>query len=488
MTDKIQIRQCVKQGYIEMDNGGVADLSYPKSKLRRGRVQGDGWICPTITCQSGVCQITREVDAMSVRYAIRRLTPKECFLLMGLNADDVQKCYDVKMSDSSLYKQAGNGIVTNCVEVLGEHLYKAQYDSNYVCQDDVVNNGIDANELEQPKEKVKLTTNILFSGIGCQERGLINTDLFDVEVVNTSEISKESIVSYAAIHNGLTEEMIENYPNYPSVEEMVQELIDKNIGYDPDKDKKYNWSKHMKKSQHIIKKYWLSVQLNKNLGDISKIDKLSYADLWTVSFPCQSISCAGKMKGFKPDSGTRSSLLWENIRLLKSAVDDGIPPKYLMFENVKNLVSKTFKDDFMTLLDVLKDLGYNSYWGILNAKDFNIPQNRERVFVICIRDDIDTQTFEFPKPVGCDLRLKDILDEDVDEKYYIQNERGENLIKNLIDQQQIPPVNQAIAAFDLTENEPKIKEKWVNCITSRQRGISHRKQEGTGIIHRIVDG
>ena len=131
--------------------------------------------------------------------------------------------------------------------------------------------------------------------------------------------------------------------------------------------------------------------------------------MWTISFCCQDISVAGKMRGLKPDSGTRSSLLWENIRLLKKAKDDGTLPKYLMFENVKNLVSKKFIDDFNNLLEVLDELGFNSYWKVLNAKDCGVPQNRERVF-------------DFPKPFDTGIRLKDVLDIEVDEKYYLSKD------------------------------------------------------------------
>ena len=128
------------------------------------------------------------------------------------------------------------------------------------------------------------------------------------------------------------------------------------------------------------------------------------------------------MRGLKPDSGTRSSLLWENIRLLKKAKDDGTLPKYLMFENVKHLVSKKFIDDFNNLLEVLDELGFNSYWKVLNAKDCGVPQNRERVFVISIRKDIDNGTYDFPKPFDTGIRLKDVLDKNVDEKYYLSKD------------------------------------------------------------------
>lgn len=279
-------------------------------------------------------------------------------------------------------------------------------------------------------EKTKLTANILFSGIGFQERGFQMSGVFDLEVLTTSEICKESILSYAAIHCGLTPEMIGNY-DYPPIDDMIKELTEKNIGYIPEKNEHYDWEKHRNGKQDFLKKFWLATHLSRNMGDISKIASLPYADLWTISFPCQSISSAGRMKGFKPDSGTRSSLLWENIRLLKKAVDDGTSPKFLMFENVKNLVSVKFMDDFQMLLEILDDLGYNSSWKVINAKECMIPQNRERVFVVCWRKDIE-MNYEWPSEMGCDLRLEDLLSEDVADKYYIRNDMSRKLIQDCI--------------------------------------------------------
>lgn len=280
------------------------------------------------------------------------------------------------------------------------------------------------NKTDAPN-RVKLTANILFSGIGCQERGFENSRLFDLEVLNTSDINKDAVVSYAAVHCGLTKEMIENYSGYPSREEMAAYLKVINLGYEPEKNKSYDWDKLARRKSYDIEKYWLACKLSNNLGDISKIEKLPYADLWTCSFPCTDISLAGKMKGLSPSDSTRSSLLWENIRLLKIAKDEVTLPKYIMFENVKNLVGKKFINDFNNLLSVLDELGFNSYWKVLNAKNCGVPQNRERVFVISIRKDIDNGTFNFPKPFDAGVRLKDVLDGNVDEKYYL----SEKIIK-----------------------------------------------------------
>lgn len=309
--------------------------------------------------------------------------------------------------------------------------------------------------------RVKLTANILFSGIGCQERGFENSRLFDLEVLNTSDINKDAVVSYAAVHCGLTKEMIENYSDYPSREEMAAYLKVINLGYEPEKNKSYDWDKLARRKSNDIEKYWIACKLSNNLGDISKIEKLPYADLWTCSFPCTDISLAGKMKGLSPSDSTRSSLLWENIRLLKMAKDDGTLPKYIMFENVKNLVGKKFINDFNNLLSVLDELGFNSYWKVLNAKNCGVPQNRERVFVISIRKDIDNGTFVFPKPFDTGIRLKDILDENVDEKYYLSEDvqsrfkfTSQDFSKNVIGTTK--PISRTIGQRDLVYSKESI--------------------------------
>lgn len=300
--------------------------------------------------------------------------------------------------------------------------------------------------MNSSNKRIILTANILFSGIGCQERGFENSGVFDLKVLNTSEISKESVVAYAAVHCGLTDEMVNTYNEYPSREEMVKHLEKINLGYIPEKDKKYDWNKLIKKKTKDLEKYWLACKLSHNLGDISKIEELPYADFWTCSFPCTDISVAGNVKGFDPDSGTRSSLLWENVRLLKKAKENNTLPKYIMVENVKNLVGKKFIGNFNELISVLDNIGFNIYWSVLNGKDCGVPQNRERVFVIAIRKDIDTGKFDFPLPFDNGLRAKDVLEDEVDDEYYIS------------------------------------KEKVNKFVTRENRGISNKKGEGTAIL------
>ena len=269
----------------------------------------------------------------------------------------------------------------------------------------------------------KLTVNTFFSGIGCQERGFEDSGVFDIDVLSTSDIAKESIVSYAAMHKGLTPELIDTYKNFPTPDEMATHLEKIDLGYDPVKDIHYNWHRlaTTESSIKLLKKYYLACVLSKNVGNISNVKSLPKADLWFCSFPCTDISQAGQMKGLSKDSGTRSSLLWENIRLLNEAIDRDEAPSYLMIENVKNLVSSKFIDNFKELLGILDGLGYNSYWAVLDGRTCGVPQSRARVFVVSILKTIDKKQFAFPKPFNCPYTIKDMLEpkNTIDKKYYL---------------------------------------------------------------------
>lgn len=172
----------------------------------------------------------------------------------------------------------------------------------------------------------------------------------------------------------------------------------------------------------------------KNLGDITKVDtsKLSSdIDLTTYGFPCQDISLAGKQRGFEAEGErTRSGLFFEALRIIED-----VKPRIAIAENVKNLTSKKFKKEFDIVLSSLEQAGYNNYWQVLNAKDYGIPQNRERVFIVSIRKDVDNGMFEFPDPFELELRLKDMLENEVDEKYYLSQELTEKIRYRLGDKE-----------------------------------------------------
>ena len=227
----------------------------------------------------------------------------------------------------------------------------------------------------------------LFTGIGAFEKALERLNI-KYDLVGFSEIDKHAIKSYCAIHN---------------------------------------------------------VTEDKNYGDISKINEneLPDFDIMTWGFPCQDISIAGKLKGIK-EGETRSGLYYEGYRILKTK-----KPKVSIIENVKNLTSKRFKNEFDSILKDLSDLGYNNYWQVLNAKDYGIPQNRERVFIISIRKDIDNGKFIFPEKIQLQLKLKDLLEEVVDNKYYLTEKGIGRLIKRnnkLIRNNENPDVSSCIIA------------------------------------------
>lgn len=157
---------------------------------------------------------------------------------------------------------------------------------------------------------------------------------------------------------------------------------------------------------------------NMNLKDVTTVqtDELpDDIDFITYGFPCQDISQAGNQKGFTDENGelTRSGLFFEALRIIEDT-----QPLVAIAENVKALTGKRFTAEFKIVLDSLNDAGYRNYWAVLNAKDYGIPQNRERVFIVSIRDDID-HGFTFPEKYELKLRLKDLLEDQVDEKFYL---------------------------------------------------------------------
>lgn len=275
-----------------------------------------------------------------------------------------------------------------------------------------------------------ITVNELFSGIGAQASALQRLGI-PHKIIHTSDIDKDAVLSYAAVHCGLTDEIINTYVDYPTREQMAKELTEINLGYDFKENKPYNWFKYLNRKTKYIERYWLACKLSKNIGDISKIQNLDYADFWTYSFPCQSISIAGRQEGIIQGE-TRSGLLYEVQRLLETAKRNNTLPKYLMLENVKNLVGKKFKPQFDEWIKWLDELGFNTYHQVLNAKDYGIPQNRERVFAISVRKDIDCGNYVFPKSFDNGVRLINVLDEVVEDKYYLSEKMVEEFIKHNI--------------------------------------------------------
>lgn len=267
----------------------------------------------------------------------------------------------------------------------------------------------------------------LFSGIGAFEKALTNIDE-PFEVVNYCEIDKYASKAYSLIHN-----------------------LDENM----------------------------------NLGDITKIDTNTLPndiDIVTYGFLCQDISNAGKGKGFVDESGelTRSGLFFQALRIIEDT-----KPKIAIAENVKALTGKKFTAEFKIVLDSLEDAGYKNYWAVLNAKDYGIPQNRERVFIISIRNDID-HGFVFPEKYELKLRLKDLLEDTVDEKYYIDLDKS-GVLHSIVEGKKLNIINATKQGYIEGYEGDYVNLQFPNSNTRRGRVIEQcsgtlQCNDGNGVI------
>ncbi len=311
-------------------------------------------------------------------YAIRKLTPKECFRLMGVRDKVISVMQSTRtrvkkvlnklngkkekvevtepiISNTQQYKQAGNSIVVDVIVRVLENLFYP----------------VSGGQISHEGKKLLLTT---FSGYDSQAMAMNvlkeqHPD-FDWEWAGWSDIDGPA----CKMHNLI-------FPEANTPELALGDIT------------KVDW--------HTVKQ---------------RLDGRE-VDLFTYSSPCQDISQAGKQMGLEAGSGTRSALLWN----VADAVEV-LRPKYLMQENVAALVSKKFIGDFQKWLDKLSELGYTSYWARLNAKDIaNVPQNRDRVFCISIRNDHNFP-YEFPEKIPLTRTLEDILEPEVDERYFLKDD------------------------------------------------------------------
>lgn len=365
-------------------------------------------------------------------YAIRKLTPKECFRLMGVRYNVIAvmqmtvasakeriksvlgKCFFKKLfnkirgkddemliSASQQYKQAGNSIVVDVLAHIYEQLFYPQPQPlKAPTQLSLFDNPEDALPVLPPaqmpnEEKIFLTT---FSGYDSQ--------------LMAADVLKEWHPDFRWTCKGWSD-------------------IDK-----------YACQMH-----NLVFPQFADCAL----GDITKIDwhavKRSLhgreVDLFTYSSPCQDISQAGKQMGLQEGSDTRSALLWR----VADAVEV-LRPKYLLQENVAALVSQKFMPDFQKWLDKLSSLGYVSRWARLNAKNYGVPQNRDRVFCISMRRDVAFD-YQFPEPFELRTRLEDVLEEEVADRYFLKDDAVSKFLKAndsdnaLFMQFDLPPTHEA---------------------------------------------
>lgn len=377
-------------------------------------------------------------------YAIRKLTPKECFRLMGVRDDVIStmqssnaqaterlpdwkgkgKPEDMAISASQQYKQAGNSIVVDVLAHIYEQLFyptpKPRKQEQLTLFDDLEDSLPALPEAQADgKEKIFLTT---FSGYDSQ---LMAADVlrewhpdFRWTCKGWSDIDK-----YACQMHNLV------FPQFADCA----------------------------------------------LGDITKIDwhevKRSLegreVDLFTYSSPCQDISQAGKQMGLQEGSDTRSALLWR----VADAVEV-LRPKYLLQENVAALVSQKFMPDFQKWLNKLSSLGYVSRWARLNAKNYGVPQNRDRVFCLSMRRDVAFD-YQFPEPFEQLTRLEDVLEEEVADRYFLKDDAVSKFLEAndednaLFMQFDLPPTHEA-AMFLKTLLHMEMKywgEYWSKSVT-----------------------
>ena len=292
----------------------------------------------------------------------------------------------------------------------------------------------------------------IFSGIGAQAKALDQLPI-PHEVVATMDVDKDAILSYAAMRYDLEKEM-ETY-EFPSKEQMISELQSKNVGFDFQKNK---YTITMKTNEEKVKQYYIADRLSKNLGDVSLQKELPYVDIVCHTSPCQDYSQAGKGAGGDEGSGTRSSLMFESLRLIETS-----KPKYVLWENVAAVLTPKHRHNFIKYLERMSELGYENAFDLLNGKHYGIPQNRLRIFCVSRKIDPDDNKIRniddmqkssnkqvestmkeirnnpnirmwvdyiFPEAIPLTTRLKDMLEQNVDEKYYLPDDRIEKILNS----------------------------------------------------------
>lgn len=248
------------------------------------------------------------------------------------------------------------------------------------------------------------------------------------------EWEMHSVTSYKAIHMPYDNV---DYSDGVGSEKIVEELTKLGISVDGKSALSENQIRNHSHGEAWRRNCYNNIKVTHNLvnicathgNDLKIIDTEHFTYLLTYSFPCTDLSVAGKQAGMSKGSGTRSGLLWEVERILTEIRDsNGELPQILFMENVPQVHSQDNMPDFRKWLDFLESLGYTNYYQDLNAKNYGVAQNRERCFMFSFRGEYN---YHFPQPIPLKKKLKDYLEEDVDEKYYINSEKAQKLIQDL---------------------------------------------------------
>lgn len=324
-----------------------------------------------------------EKDGKQYVALVRKLTERECFRLMGVDDADIDKILNSGIARTACYKLAGNSIV---VDVLYQLYRKLFVNIGSECQQLTIFDDLDRfDQAPTYNKEHPLRVVTLCSGYDSQclafERLKRDFPPFDYELVAWSEFdptSKTQLNKQPAVvaHNAL-------FPQWK----------------------------------------------DRNLGDMTKIDWTTVPDfdMLFYSTPCQSISQAGLQHGFKEGSGTRSSIIWNVREALEIK-----KPKYACLENVAAMVSQKFLPMFNLWRDEVSRIGYQNYAELLNSKNYNVPQNRERIFMMSIRNDIGRH-YNFPKPMPLTRTLDSLLEDTTDSKYFLNPVKVDQFINDNID-------------------------------------------------------
>lgn len=348
----------------------------------------------------------------------------------------------------------------------------------------------------------------LFAGVGSQAMALRDLGA-DFETYRISEWEVNANRSYKAIHN--LDDNTDYSTKFEKFKWLVRVLYE--YGISVDGKSRLMMKEIRNRGEKWCRQTYNEFRANHNIGsivsahalDLRITDTDKYCYIMTYSFPCQDLSVAGKQKGMTKGSGTRSGLLWEVERLLSECRE---LPQILLMENVPQVHSQANMPDFQKWIDFLESKGYSNYWQDLNAKDYGVAQNRDRCFMVSL---LGEWNYKFPQPIQLERKLTDYLEDEVDKKYYINTEKAQKLIQQLIENGtlqgcvgNINPSGNGIngnvyagdlsptittnkgegakICVDLSLNNPN-KKTVSNCITAKEdRGISNQQSVGNGVV------
>lgn len=313
----------------------------------------------------------------------------------------------------------------------------------------------------------------LFAGIGSQHQALKN---LGVKIDNSTivEWQVNSIQAYNDIHVRKYDDHTQNM----SKEDVANALAQYGVSIDYNQPAKLDTL--LRKSDEWLRNVYNNVINTNNKvnimsvkgSDLNVVDTDTYDYIMTYSFPCQDLSKAGKGKGMS-DTTTRSGLLWEVERIL-SECDE--LPQVLLMENVPDVIGTRYISDFRKWEERLRELGYSNHIEVLNSKDYGIPQNRQRAFMVSILGDF---LYEFPQPTALTLRLKDMLEKEVDEKFYLSDDITSKMVNFKSEDRRLVEMLEKI---DYETNEPQVLDLYNRSVHDTSRTLTMPNHNAQAIV------